>query len=132
MIELIKSNYDEQDGISYVKIKTNIGNFEGYAFLHDDDKENASKYFGCRIAESRATIDYLKKKIYILNLELDELNNIISDMPYDLKGYKYLKRRKEAKENTKKVYQRDIEYIKEYIKTSINERDKFFERRASK
>ena len=36
MIELIKSNYDEQDGISYVKIKTNIGNFEGYAFLHDE------------------------------------------------------------------------------------------------
>lgn len=132
MIELIDSNYNEQDGISYVKIKTNIGNFEGYAFLHEKDKSNSSKYFGCRIAESRATIDYLKKKIYILNLELDELNNIISDMPYDLKGYQYLKRRREAKENTKKVYQRDIKYIKEYIKTSIDERDKFFERRASK
>ena len=48
-------------------IDTDLGAFIGQAKLHDEDKDYASKYTGCRYAETRATIKYLKmKQKYIL------------------------------------------------------------------
>lgn len=66
-VHLIKANYDENTGVSNVMIDTDLGAFIGQAKLHDEDKDYASKYTGCRYAETRATIKYLKmKQKYIL------------------------------------------------------------------
>lgn len=66
-VHLIKANYDENTGVSNVMIDTDLGAFIGQAKLHDKDKDYASKYTGCRYAETRATIKYLKmKQKYIL------------------------------------------------------------------
>lgn len=66
-VHLIKADYDENTGISNVMIDTDLGAFIGQAKLHDEDKDYASKYTGCRYAETRATIKYLKmKQKYIL------------------------------------------------------------------
>lgn len=66
-VHLIKADYNENTGISNVMIDTDLGAFTGQAKLHDEDKDYASKYTGCRYAETRATIKYLKmKQKYIL------------------------------------------------------------------
>ena len=66
-IHLIKADYNEETGVSTVMIDTDLGAFYGKAKLHDEDKDYASKYTGCRYAETRATIKYLKmKQKYIL------------------------------------------------------------------
>ena len=66
-VHLIKADYNENTGVSNVMIDTDLGAFIGQAKLHDEDKEYASKYTGCRYAETRATIKYLKmKQKYIL------------------------------------------------------------------
>ena len=66
-VHLIKADYNENIGVSNVMIDTDLGAFTGQAKLHDEDKDYASKYTGCRYAETRATIKYLKmKKKYIL------------------------------------------------------------------
>ena len=66
-VHLIKADYNENTGVSNVMIDTDLGAFIGQAKLHDEDKDYASKYTGCRYAETRATIKYLKmKQKYIL------------------------------------------------------------------
>lgn len=66
-VHLIKADYNENTGVSNVMIDTDLGAFTGQAKLHDEDKDYASKYTGCRYAETRATIKYLKmKQKYIL------------------------------------------------------------------
>lgn len=66
-IHLIKANYNEETGVSTVMINTDLGAFFGKAKLHPEDKNFASKYTGCRYAETRAIIKYLKmKQKYIL------------------------------------------------------------------
>ena len=128
MFKLIMSNYDVKSGISYVKIKTNIGNFEGYAFLNSEDKDTESKYFGCRLANYRAIINYFEEKIFRLNLEIMELHLIMKNMPMMKKGYDFLKNRISKKEKIRDDYKKEIKDIKEYIKISIEERDKILEK----
>lgn len=66
-IHLIEADYNEETGVSTVMIDTDLGAFYGKAKLHDEDKDYASRYTGCRYAETRATIKYLKmKQKYIL------------------------------------------------------------------
>lgn len=129
---LIFSNYDEEDGISYVKIQTNIGHFEGYAYLNEEDKEYASKFFGCKIAEYRAIIEYLKERIFRTNLELNELKKLDEYMPMNIKTYEYLKKRINQKENYKKQCKEDIRSLRKHINSSIEERFKFLEERKEK
>lgn len=130
--KLIFSNYNEEDGISYVKIQTNIGNFEGYAYLDPEDKEYASKFFGCKIAEYRAIIRYLKEKIFRTNLELNELYKIYKDMPMNYKTYDYLKKRIKQKEIYKKQCKEDVKSLHVHINNIIDERFKFLEERKEK
>ena len=128
MHKLIKSNYDKQCGMSYVKIETDIGVFEGYAFLDPEDKDTESKFFGCRLANYRAEIKYLEERIFRLNLELNELYLVMKNMPMMKSEYNYLKKRIEDKENLRNNCKRVKKEIKDYIKISIEERDKILEK----
>ena len=79
-IKLIDSWYNEEDGISYAKINTDYGEFEGYAQLHEEDKEIASRYAGCQYAETRAVLRYMKYRIKILAYQIKALINCQKQM----------------------------------------------------
>ena len=74
-IKLIESYYDENDGLSYAKINTDYGEFEGWAQLHEEDNDIASRYAGCQYAERRAVLKYMKHRIKILAWQIQALNN---------------------------------------------------------
>ena len=79
-IKLTASNYDEETGESFATIATDIGQFTGWASLHPEDAEIASNYAGCRYAEMRASIQYMKQKARIANYKLQELYKIYKDL----------------------------------------------------
>ena len=59
-MQLINSGFNEGTGKSTSVIKHKKKKYYGYAWLHPEDKEIASKYTGCRYAEMRAEIKALK------------------------------------------------------------------------
>lgn len=79
-IKTIISDYNESTGLSTVIIATDLGEFEGYAQLHDEDKEIASRFAGCRYAEMRAGIKYMKAKARIIKYQLEPLYKIYNDL----------------------------------------------------
>lgn len=74
-IKLIYSNFDEDTGISKVKIRTDLGEFEGSSKLHEEDKKIVSHFAGCQYAEMRAIIKYMKTKIKIIKIQIKELED---------------------------------------------------------
>ena len=59
-MQLINSGFNEGTGKSTSVVKHKKRKYYGYAWLHPEDKEIASKYTGCRYAEMRAEIKALK------------------------------------------------------------------------
>ena len=66
-MKTIASDYNEITGTSEVTVATDLGLITGYAYLHPDDAEIASHFAGCRYAEMRAGIKYMKLKIKMMN-----------------------------------------------------------------
>lgn len=108
-INTIASDYNEDTGISYVKIATDIGEFEGTAKLHPEDAEIASHFAGCRYAEMRAGIKYMKAKARIAKYTLNYLNNL----------YKNLKQMNSFNENYKgaKLLEKEIYLLEDEVET---------------
>lgn len=79
-IKLIESYYNKETGISYAKINTDYGEFEGYATLHEEDKEIESRFAGCQYAETRAVLKYMKNRIKILAYQIKALKNCQKQM----------------------------------------------------
>lgn len=131
MITLKDSDYDKTTGLSYVEIETELGVYCGNAILHDDDKENASGFFGCEIAEYRATIEYFKDKIRILNIELNALYDVYrKDEGLSIANpvVDQIKKRIKQKEEYKAELKRNIKSLKEVIQIKIDNRDKYLEK----
>lgn len=59
-MQLIESYFNETLGKSISVVKHRKKQYYGYAWIHPEDKEIASKYTGCRYAEMRAEIKALK------------------------------------------------------------------------
>lgn len=120
MIKLISSNYDEESGISNIIIATEIGNFYGYAFLHPDDKNVASSFLGCEIAEYRATIEYFREKLKRINISL----NTLYELQYALNDFTPLviNKRITQKEQYKKELQENIKSLQEVINNKVENR----------
>lgn len=86
--KLIDSSFNEKNGVSYVKIKTKLGIFEGIAKRHPKDMDIQSNFFGCKLAELRAIKKcFLKNKKEIKNKQLF-LENLISNLQL-LKNYNH-------------------------------------------
>ena len=81
-----EASFNEDTGISYVEIETELGNFSGKSYLHEEDKDIASHFEGCRYAELRALIKYIKAHIRKQQIKVDTINNIINNME-QLKDY---------------------------------------------
>ena len=71
-MKFIKSYYDPILGGSFVQMQHLGKKFDGYANLHSEDKENASEYAGCTLAEFRATVKALKYERKIAKNKSDE------------------------------------------------------------
>ena len=108
-MKTIASDYNENTGISMVRLSTDIGIFEGYASLHPEDAEIASRFAGCRYAEMRAGIKYMKAKARIAKYQLDVLNRI----------YKNLKQMNSFDENYKgaKLLEKEIYLLEDEVET---------------
>lgn len=72
---LIAAKADKDSGISYVRIGTDLGEFEGYASCHIEDLPQFSNFFGCGIAEMRANIKYAKAKTAYYDAQFTALEN---------------------------------------------------------
>jgi hypothetical protein len=129
MIKLIDSNYDKETGVSWSKIRTEIGDFEGAAFLHPEDRDSASSFLGCEIAEYRATIHYFEKKLMILNIKNEALEKLKIDfdradlMDAETSFYrKTLRKRLEQNYIQKKEYKANIMSLRKVIDDMIDTR----------
>lgn len=112
MFKLIDSNYNK--GISYVKILTDKGTFEDYAYLSKEDKEQESVFAGCQIAEYRCIIQYYKKVLSQINLKLQTYYDLQKDFSQHSPAYQndILYRRIRQKEAEKEETKKRIESLK--------------------
>lgn len=102
--KLIRSHFNEETGISSATIATDLGFFTGYAKLAEEDREMVSTFCGCRYAELRAMLKYIRKRVSLYSHKIQTLNNYLL----------YLKSRKDFEEGSlecKKLY-KYINHIK--------------------
>ena len=123
-------NYDKESHTSIVVYNTELGHFKGLAFLHPEDMEFESSFFGCDIAERRAVIKYHKERLKIKKAILKEFKNLYKEMSTSKRfvAFSY-----EACRLRKKMYQLNNEIIgiADTIKTIEEGISKDSERRIS-
>ena len=79
-IKLTKSNFNEETGISNVVISTDLGEFNGTSKLHDEDRNISSSFAGCRYAEMKAIIKYMRQKIKNIQMQIKGLEDFQSNL----------------------------------------------------
>lgn len=110
----VRADFDKETGISTVVIKTDLGTFEGKAYLHDEDKDIASEFEGCKYAEWRAVIKYLK----VLLKQKKAILNTLKDINSNLERMKeYDEYSRQSRYLRKRFYmaQKEVKDLKEYI-----------------
>ncbi len=86
-IKMKNAFYDEITGLSIVTIQTELGEFSAKAKLNkEEDKDIASRFHGCKIAEARAILKYLKQRRKNLKTKLNTLRTLNSNL-IQLKNY---------------------------------------------
>lgn len=107
--KIISADFNKDTGISYVKIDTDLGVFEGKSILHKEDEDIVSNFEGCRYAELRAVTKYIKAKIRNQKIKVETLNNLIINMEH---LYNYAKNTPEAR-FTRKQYYLELKKLKD-------------------
>ena len=131
----VKDDFNIETGISTVTLQTKDGNFIGKAKIHPDDKPYINKFFGLRIAEIRAYIKSLNKKISIINNKIFAIHSLEKDFLKDenfrnLSLHMQLYILKKINEhilcydNIIKDYKQEQDELKTEIKNNIKEREK--------
>lgn len=77
--KLITAHYDEESGLSYVKIANKFGTFDALAVLHPKDKERGSRYAGCEYAHIRAEIKSVKEQIKSQRYRIKVLTELLAE-----------------------------------------------------
>lgn len=77
--KLITAHYDEESGLSYVKIANKFGTFDALAALHPKDKERGSRYAGCEYAHIRAEIKSVKEQIKSQRYRIKALTELLAE-----------------------------------------------------
>ena len=124
--------------MSCVKIATECGIFEGYAWLNPEDKEYESEILGGEIAEMRAISDYYKRKLHFLKTRLLTLYDIARDIrnnpQFDPEHFEYqlIQKRIKQNEEQKAIYKEYIKDIKEAIEYKLEVRVQLVEKLKKK
>lgn len=127
-IKTIASDYNEDTGLSKVTLATDLGEFTGYSKLHPEDKEIASHYAGCRYAEMRAGIKYMKAKARIVKYQLEPLNRIyksliqMNSFDNDNKGAKMLEKEIYLLEDELETFNTNAKTLQERLDKAIEAR----------
>lgn len=79
-MKLLYSYFLPETGESFVALINKDGVYTGTAKLHPDDKQFASQYAGCHLAEYRAWIQYMKKERRKKKLQLDTIKKLNNDI----------------------------------------------------
>lgn len=126
---LVYSKYDKESGISKVWIKNKYGVFMAKSRLHEDDREFASEYIGCRFAEIKANIKAYKKHKQDLQLRQQELKYFKTVLE-QTKGYnpdsieaRKLRKRIHILSEEIKAVQTTIDELNEDLQIEIQQRD---------
>jgi len=118
--KMLYADYDQDTGISKVWIRTEIGTFSGTAYLHDEDRDIASNFEGCRYAEMRAVIKYVHTKVKTLKVKysalLDVDNSFKATKPYVENKYTRIL---DNKLNNLDNQIKDLELYEEKLKQSL-------------
>lgn len=110
--------FNEQTGESIVTLANKYGHYTGYAYLHPDDKNNASQYAGCDLAEKRAWLDSLRKDHRRIKFQLKAIQNLAKDININCD---YIDPKIKRRFNIQlKLYQSALDEIEEEIK-ELNE-----------
>lgn len=132
--KLKETFYNEETGMSYAELHTELGVFFGTAQLAEEDKNTASKFFGCWLAEMSANYQYYNEKRKRFKAQiavLDELYN---------KNYKKMNHN-EAHVIAKKLLELEKEKtncedtmaaIRTVVKKEQEEREKYYKAKVKK
>lgn len=128
-MKTINSDYNSATGRSEVTVSTDLGLFTGYAYLHPDDEYIKSNYAGCRYAEMRAGIKYMKEKVKITKYQLQPLKRIYNDLSQkkyynkNNNGFKMLEKEIYKLEDDIETYKNNIKTLTERLQKAINSRE---------
>ena len=129
-MKLLSSIFDAETGVSTVIIQTELGIFQGRARLHPDDQDNISNLAGCRIAEERAILKYLKTLLKYKKIEFKKFNYIYKDLydnnAFDDKIFHRLNLQLRDRTNEINILKEEMKNIEDYIQKIISLRDKIF------
>lgn len=78
-MKILYSNFDPQSGESIVTLVNRNGSYTGKAKLHPEDN-NPSNFTGCRLAERRAYIKYLKNERRRYKITLKTILSLYKDL----------------------------------------------------
>lgn len=84
-MKFICGYYNDQTGESTVTLANKYGQYTGYAYLHPDDKESASEYAGCNLAQKRAWLDSMRKDRRRISFQLKAIQNLYKDIKQNVK-----------------------------------------------
>lgn len=139
-MKLTYSNFNSETGESVVILQNRNGRYVGKAKLHPEDREFASEFAGCRIAEQRAWLDFYKTELKKTKIQLKTLENIWNDIIWYCEkdeenylrsilhfGYRIFIKIKYY-EKYKRELEDNIVEVKKEIDDSIKTRDKIIQK----
>lgn len=85
--------FDQNTGKSVVLLADRYGKYIGQAKLHPDDKNHASQYMGCALAQQRAWIKGLKKRGSRIKIKINTIKSIIKDIELNIEDNKEIIKR---------------------------------------
>ncbi len=107
-------------------IKTNIGKFEGDSYFnHEADKGEPSEWIGCSIAEDRAMIKYINRKIALKKTEIKGLMRFIKSYYKDPKTQAKAKNLLKAMNKELEGLVEEREEYRKNIKAAIKSRETY-------
>lgn len=80
VFSLIDAVYGEATGVSFATIKYRGNEYTAFTKLHEEDKDKASKYAGCRFAEQKAQIKALKAELRNEKAKCDAIKDYIKSV----------------------------------------------------
>ena len=118
--------YEPENGNTSVTIWTNIGRFFGNSrFNYEKDKGKPSEWIGCSIAEDRAMIKYINRKIALKRAEIKGLMRFIKSYYKDPKTQAKAKNLLKAMNEELEALIYEREECRENIKAAIKSRETY-------
>ena len=132
-MKLLYSYFFPATGESTVAIANRDGVYIGSAKLHPDDKNSASQFAGCRLAECRAWLQYLHKELSRQKLMLKTIQNLKRDIDLhspniDQQTQRRINLKLRDYSNNIQSLKDDIKQLENKIKKDIEIRDSLLKR----